>query len=73
LHQGIEPGDFVAGALFWVFPALRLGIICSVFKEPGQWSGTPRLWRRAQFSMMQCRVIFALIVVQVCDGGTGKM
>ena len=31
-----------------------------------------RLWRRAHFSMVQCRVIIALILVQVCDGGYGK-
>jgi hypothetical protein len=43
----------------------------SVFKEPGVRFGTPRLWRRAQFPMMQCRVMIALILVQVCDGDYG--
>jgi hypothetical protein len=45
----------------------------SVFKELRRWFEARRLWRRAQFSMVQCGVIIALILAQVCDGGTEKM
>jgi hypothetical protein len=68
--------------------SLRLpgGSFRSVFKELRQRLEMPRLWRRVQFFMIlhlaitlwrscimvQCRLIIALILVRVCDGGYGK-
>jgi len=67
-------GVFLEGGN-WFLPPLFFSV-CQRTRTAEEWifAGLRvRLWRRAQFSMLHWWGIFALIMVHVCDGGTGKM